>query len=186
MHCPVLFAGLAFAPSLLAQPSAQNPGLPHLERHSSATQLIVDGKPFLILGGELHNSSSSSVEYMKAVWPRLAAEHLNTVVLPVAWETIEPEEGKFDFSSVDGLLEGARANNLRLVILWFGSWKNTYSSYVPGWVKRDTAKFPRVQMADGRDTERLSPFSPAARDAVRPMPCMRLASSRPLGFLRSE
>jgi beta-galactosidase GanA len=68
---------------------------------------------------------------MNTVWPRLAAMHLNTVLVPVAWETIEPEEGKFDYSNVDGLLEGARANNLKLVILWFGAWKNTYSSYVP-------------------------------------------------------
>jgi beta-galactosidase GanA len=140
-------------------------GLPHLEKRGNATQLIVDGKPMLVLGGELHNSSSSSVEYMKPVWPRLAAMHLNTALLPVAWETIEPEEGKFDFRNVDGLLDGARENNLRLVILWFGAWKNTYSSYAPGWVKRNEARFPRVEMSDGRGTERLSPFSAAVRDA---------------------
>jgi len=138
---------------------------PRLERRGQATQLIVDGQPFLMLGGELHNSSSSSVAYMKPVWPRLAAMHMNTVLLPVAWETIEPEEGKFDFSVVDGLLEGARANNLKLVILWFGAWKNTFSSYAPGWVKTNIARFPRVQTSDGRDTERLSPFSTAVRDA---------------------
>jgi hypothetical protein len=136
-----------------------------LEKRGSTTQLIVDGKPFLILGGELHNSSSSSVAYMKPIWPRLAAMDLNTVLAPVAWETIEPEEGKFDFSVVDGLIEGARQNNLRLVFLWFGSWKNTYSSYVPAWVKSDTERFPRVQASDGRDTERLSPFSAVNRDA---------------------
>jgi len=136
-----------------------------LEKRGSTTQLIVDGKPFLILGGELHNSSSSSVAYMKPIWPRLAAMDLNTVLAPVAWETIEPEEGKFDFSVVDGLIEGARQNNLRLVFLWFGSWKNTYSSYAPGWVKSDTERFPRVQTSDGRDTERLSPFSVTNRDA---------------------
>ena len=102
---------------------------------------------------------------MKPVWPRLAAMHMNTVLLPVAWETIEPEEGKFDFTSVDGLLKGARENNLKLVILWFGAWKNTYSSYVPAWVKTNTERFPRVQTADGRGTERLSPFSTAVRDA---------------------
>ena len=139
--------------------------LPHLEKRGLVTQLIVDGKPFLVLGGELHNSSSSSHGYMKPVWPQLAALQLNTVLLPVAWETIEPTEGKFDFTCVDQLLEGARENNLRLVLLWFGAWKNTYSSYVPAWVKTNTERFPRVQMSDGRSTERLSPFSKAVRDA---------------------
>jgi hypothetical protein len=160
---------------------AQTPDtqLPHLERRGLATQLIVDAKPFLVLGGEVHNSSSSSAEYMKAVWPQLAAMHLNTVLLPVAWETIEPEEGKFDFSLVDQLLEGARENNLRLVLLWFGAWKNTYSSYVPAWVKKDTERFPRVQMSDGRSTERLSPFSKAVRDADA------TAFAKLMGHLRS-
>ena len=138
---------------------------PRLERRGAATQLIVDGRPFLVLGGELHNSSSSSIAYMAPLWPRLAAMHLNTVLAPVAWETIEPAEGTFDFSVVDGLLQGARENHLRLAILWFGSWKNTYSSYVPAWVKRDQSRFPRVQTSDGRGTERLSPFCAACRDA---------------------
>src|SRR6202020_2242875 len=142
---------MAFGTAAVGQTHESQAGLPHLEKRGRATQLIVDGKPFLVLGAELHNSSSSSVEYMKPVWPRLAAMHMNTVLLPVAWETIEPEEGKFDFSVVDGLLEGARANNLKLVILWFGAWKNTYSSYVPGWVKRDTERFPRVQTSDDRE-----------------------------------
>ena len=62
------------------------------------------------------------------------------------------EEGKFDFVPVDGLIQGAREHNLRLVLLWFGSWKNTYSSYVPAWVKRDEERFPRVQLHDGRGT----------------------------------
>ena len=92
--------------------------------------------------------------------PRLKSMNLNTVLVPVAWETIEPEEGKFDFSNVDGLLKGARDNDLRLVILWFGAWKNTYSSYVPAWVKRDQTRFARVQTSDGHGTERLSPFPP--------------------------
>ena len=149
----------------IGQPRDSPTGLPHLEKRGSATQLIVDGKPFLVLGGELHNSNSSSIEYMKPIWPQLSAIHLNTVLLPVAWETIEPEEGKFDFRNVDGLLAGARANNLKLVVLWFGAWKNTYSSYAPAWVKTNTDRFPRVQTSDGRDTERLSPFSAAVRDA---------------------
>jgi hypothetical protein len=159
-----LFVSIALSGSAFGQVHTSPAGLPHLVNHSSATQLFVDGKPFLVLGGELHNSSSSSVEYMKPVWPRLAATHLNTVLLPVAWETIEPEEGKFNFRCVDGMLDGARDNNLKLVVLWFGAWKNTYSSYVPAWVKNDLDRFPRVQTSDGRGTERLSPFSSAVRD----------------------
>lgn len=161
----LLIAGIALGGSAAGQSQNSTRGLPHLERGGNRTQLIVDGKPFLVLGGELHNSSSSSVEYMKPVWPRLAAMHLNTVLTPVAWETIEPEEGKFDFACIDGLLEGARENNLKLVFLWFGAWKNTYSSYAPAWVKTNTERFPRVQTNDGRDTERLSPFSTVVRDA---------------------
>lgn len=149
----------------LAQTPVHAGSLPHLEKRGNATQLIVDGAPYMVLGGELHNSSSSSVEYMKPIWPRLAKMHLNTVILPVAWETIEPREGEFDFKCVDGLLEGARANNLRLVVLWFGAWKNTFSSYAPGWVKTDVERFPRVQTSSGRDTDRLSPFSKTVRDA---------------------
>lgn len=118
-----------------------------------------------MLGGELHNSSSSSLEYMNNVWPRLAQMHMNTALLPVAWETIEPEEGRFDFRCVDGLLEGARQNNLKIVFLWFGAWKNTFSSYTPAWVKTNLDRFPRVQTSSGRNTERLSPFSSVARDA---------------------
>src|SRR3984885_8467770 len=144
---------------------SQAPALPHLEKRGSATQLIVDGNPFLVLGGELHNSSSSSVAYMEPVWARLSAMHLNTVLLPVAWETIEPEEGKFDFRCVDGLLEGARKSNLKLVVLWFGAWKNTYSTYAPAWVKTNTKRFPRVQTSNGMGTERLSPLSAAVRNA---------------------
>lgn len=139
--------------------------LPRLEQRGKAMQLVVEGRPFLILGGEIHNSSSSDLAYMAPIWPKLKAMNLNTVLVPIAWETIEPVEGQFDFALLDGLLRGARAQDMRVVLLWFGAWKNTYSSYVPAWVKRDQARFARTLTADGRGTERLSPFSDAARDA---------------------
>jgi len=133
--------------------------IPHLEKKGTATQLIVDGRPFLILGGELHNSSSSSLAYMKPIWPKLAKMNLNTVLTPVSWELIEPAEGKFDFTLVDGLIRGARQNNLHLVFLWFGSWKNSMSSYAPAWVKTDSQRFPRAKSSEGKSLQILSPFS---------------------------
>jgi len=127
--------------------------------------LIVDGNPFLVLAGELHNNSATSLEYMKPIWPRLAAMHLNTVLAAISWALLEPTEGKFDYTLVDGLIRDARAHNLRLVLLWFGSWKNTWSSYAPDWVKRDFERFPRVQLRNGSGTERLTPLSEANRNA---------------------
>lgn len=161
----LLPALLSFLTPIVSAAQVRDPVLPHLEQRGKAKQLVVEGKPFLILGGEIHNSSSSDLAFMTPIWPKLKAMNLNTVLVPVAWETIEPVEGRFDFALVDGLLRGARAHDLKLVLLWFGAWKNTYSSYVPAWVKRDQIRFARVLTADGRGTERLSPFSEAARDA---------------------
>ncbi|PHR93830.1 MAG: beta-galactosidase [Robiginitomaculum sp.] len=139
--------------------------IPHLRAHGTATQLVVHDKPFLILGGELGNSTVSDLGYLEQYWPVFEALHLNTILAPVSWELIEPVEGQFDFSSVDGLIEAARAHNQKLVILWFGSWKNSMSSYVPAWVKRDQSRFPRAQKPDGTGLEILSPFSAENRDA---------------------
>jgi len=149
---------------LLAAPvSAED--IPRLERRGEATQLVVDGAPFLILGGELGNSEASSREAMRAHWPKLQAMNLNTVLAPAYWELIEPEEGQFDFATVDWLLADAREHDMRLVLLWFGTWKNSMSSYVPAWVKRDTTRFPRTAGADGRAQEIVSAFSRNAREA---------------------
>ena len=160
--CAVGALCLAWAPDGRAQASAE---IPHLRRQGTATQLVVDGAPFLIRGGELGNSSASDPAYMRPIWPKLVALNLNTVLAPVYWELIEPEEGAFDFALVDSLLAGARRHELRLVLLWFGSWKNSMSSYAPEWVKTDQERFPRAEGSDGRGIEILSPFSEANRDA---------------------
>jgi hypothetical protein len=145
--------------------SGTSPAIPHLQKQGTATQLMVDGKPFLMLAGELRNSSSSSSEFLKPIWPRLVAMHLNTVLSAVHWELIEPQEGKFDFSLVDSQIRDAHIYNLRLVFLWFGSWKNGVSSYIPAWVKTNQARFPRVQDKEGKGIETLSTLSAANRDA---------------------
>ncbi|HMO57823.1 MAG TPA: DUF5597 domain-containing protein [Roseiflexaceae bacterium] len=136
----------------------RQPSIPHLRRQGSATQLIVDDRPMLVLGGELHNSSASSLDYMRPIWERMVALNFNTLLAPISWELIEAREGEFDFRLLDGLVHDARRYGLRLILLWFGSWKNGQSSYIPGWVKRDTGRFPRAQLSDGT-AEILTPIA---------------------------
>lgn len=134
--------------------------LPHLEHRGCATQLVVDGRPYIILGGELWNSAASSPAYMEGVWEHLAEAGLNTVLTPVYWELIEPRQGEFDFMTLDAAVQAARRNDLHLVLLWFGSWKNSMSCYAPEWVKEQFGrKYPLARTADGRTLEILSAFS---------------------------
>jgi beta-galactosidase GanA len=90
---------------------------------------------------------------MKPVWPRLVETKLNSVVAGVSWAQVEPSEGKFDFKIVDGVIQEARSHNLRLILIWFASWKNGYSSYPPDWLKKDFERFPRTQIAGGKSRD---------------------------------
>ena len=160
---PALLLALLLSPASLAQ-AGGGAEIPHLEQRGAARQLIVDGKPMLMIAGELRNSSSSSLEYMKPLWKQLADAGLNTVLTPVSWELVEPEEGRYDFALVDGLLAQAREQHVRIVFLWLAAWKNGVSGYPPVWVKRDLKRFPRA-MQNGQPTSTLSTFSPALREA---------------------
>ena len=131
---------------------------PYLGKGTDAVQLFVDGKPFLSRGGELGNSSASNMDYLRSFWPKLASLNLNTVLAPVYWELMEPVEGQFDFTLLDTLIHSARRHDLRLVLLWFGSWKNSMSCYAPAWVKQNQKRFPRSRISDGEALEILTPF----------------------------
>src|SRR5215467_10016330 len=150
---------------LLHANAQQSSHLPHLVKNENYTQLIVDNKPFLILGGELGNSSASSNDYMRPIWPKLRQMNLNTVFAPVYWELMEPIEGRFDFSLVDSLIKNARLNKMRLVLLWFGTWKNSMSCYAPEWVKTNMKRFPRAQDKNNVQQEILTPFNRNNLDA---------------------
>lgn len=102
-------------------PVAAKAPLPELKRVHGTTQLFVDGKPYLVRGGELNNSSASSAAFMAPIWPKLKAMNVNTVLVPAYWELIEPSEGHFDFKSVDVVLANARKHNMRVVLLWLAA-----------------------------------------------------------------
>lgn len=149
-----LFAALGI---LSAVPSAAR-DLPRLESKGGHHALIVDGEPYLVLGAQVNNSSAWPAA-MPKVWPVIDALHANTVQVPIAWEQIEPEEGKFDFSFLDLLLDQARQHDKRLILLWFATWKNTSPSYAPAWVKLNNGRFPRMKDAEGKTHYALSPFA---------------------------
>jgi hypothetical protein len=157
LPCAVAMLGFSMADAQ----SVSTSFLPHLEKRGKATQLIVDGRPFLILAGELTNSASSSMEYMEPYWPKLAAANMNTVLAAVTWELVEPEPGRFDFALVDGAIREARRNHLHLIFLWFGSWKNGESTYTPLWVKKNRKQYPLFLTESGQSITYLSVFKEA-------------------------
>ncbi len=134
--------------------------LPRIDRSGVRPVLLVDGRPFLVLGGQINNSSAWSVT-LPTVWPVLDVMHANTLEAPVYWETLEPAQGNFDFTQTDALLTGAREHHKRLVLLWFGTWKNGSPSYVPEWIKRDPVRYPLARKTDGTLSFSLSPFGEA-------------------------
>jgi beta-galactosidase GanA len=153
-----LFLAIGLLPSALAVEA------PKLVEKDGRWALFVEGRPYLILGGQIHNSSAWPAE-LRQVWTSLAALHANTVEAPVYWEQIEAHPGQFDFANVDELVKGARAHNLQLVLLWFGTWKNGNMHYVPQWVKTDPIRFPRMINPSGEPIDVLSANSRTNLDA---------------------
>ncbi|MGD0904821.1 MAG: DUF5597 domain-containing protein [Terracidiphilus sp.] len=138
--------------------------LPSIVQKDGRYALLVDGEPYLMLGVQANNSSAWPA-YLDKVWPAAETLHANTVELPIYWEQMEATQGKFDFSVVDLILKQAREHHLRLVLLWFGTWKNASSHYTPEWIKLDQVKYPFVRDKDGRTVDSPSPFSPARLEA---------------------
>jgi len=140
--------------------------LPQLRRKGNGWELLVDGKPFIMLSGEVHNSSASTLQYMKDhVWDAVTQLNCNSLIVPIYWELFEPEEGQFDYSLLDGLVVEAGKRNMKLVLLWFATWKNSFSTYTPEWVKTDVKRFFRMEFPDGKKMPRISYFCEAARNA---------------------
>ena len=150
---------------------------PALRTTATGAQLIIDGRPALLLGGQLHNSSPSSPAYMEPIWDRLSGMGIRTVIGAASWAQVEPVEGTFDFTAVDSQIEQARAHGMRLVLIWFGAFKNAASTYAPAWVRQDVGRFPRA-VAAGTDKALftypgampkpvLTVFSPHLLDADR-------------------
>lgn len=146
----LMFGSLSFATT-----TAQ----PRLERKDNTAHIVANGHPMLMIGGEMGNSSASTLADVQRHFQHLRQLGLNTVLAPVTWELIEPQEGNFDFSTLDNILQEARRNDFKVVLLWFGAWKNSMSCYAPEWFKRDVKRFPRAHTRDGKPVEEASSLS---------------------------
>jgi beta-galactosidase GanA len=146
------------------KPVVASAPMPQFVEKNGRFALMVDGAPWLMLGGQANNSSNYP-SMLPKVWPAIEKLGANTLEIPVAWEQIEPVEGRFDFSYVDMLLKQAREHHTRLDLLWFGAYKNTSPSYTPSWVKRDTARFPHLITKTGDQSYALTPIAQATLDA---------------------
>jgi len=134
--------------------------VPEVVTRDGRSALMVDGAPYLVLGAQVNNSSAWA-SMLPKVWPAVRKLGANTVSVPIAWEQLEPVEGRFDFSFLDTLLAEARTQQVRLILLWFATWKNNGPNYAPEWVKLDGARFPRLVDAQGKVLNSLSPHATA-------------------------
>lgn len=155
----LLASALLCTATALAQPA--------LVKKNGSTHFEIDGKPFVMFTGELHNSTSTSESYMKeiGVWEQMKKANFNTVIASCSWDVIEREAGKYDFTSVDHVIKNARENGLKVVMIWFASWKNSASTYAPSYIKRNPEKYPLVKNAEGKFLNILSAFGENSKNA---------------------
>ncbi len=143
MKRTILLAALSF----LAAYAVSAQGIPSLQQVNGRTCLVQDGKPLILLSGELHNSTASSVSYMEKekTFDNLKAIGLNSVIATASWELVEPTEGKFDFTEVDYVIKAARERDMKVMFIWFGAFKNPFMTYAPTWMKKDVKRLPRAK-----------------------------------------
>jgi len=155
---------LFVATSLMVSAQVKDVSGPRLVEKDGRHALLVDGQPFLILGGQAHNSSAWT-GMMPQVWSAIGTMHANTLEVPIYWEQIEDQQGKFDFSLVNMLLTQARGHKVHLVLLWFATWKNGSNHYIPDWMKMEAAKYPNITGKNGQAVDSPSPHTQVAMEA---------------------
>jgi len=171
------FAGLSLVLAAAASMAlAQGKPIPQIVKQGAKYTFLVDGKPFLMLGGQVDNFNSWWPSYhsldplpdeIAKVLPGFKSYHANTIEFPVHWGLIEPTEGKFDFAAFDQIVRNIRAHDLRAIVLWFGTWKAGEWDYYPDWVTSNPKRFPPARDEDGKALRSLSPHGAATLEADR-------------------
>ncbi|MGC2659745.1 MAG: DUF5597 domain-containing protein [Bryobacteraceae bacterium] len=148
----------------LSQAQQAEHAIPSIVHKDGRYALLVDGSPFFMLGVQANNSSAWPATLPKA-WAAVDYVHANTLEIPIYWEQFEPKHGQFDYSLIDAIIGQARSHGVRLVLLWFGTWKNGSQHYMPEWMKRDPERYFHVVDKNGRPVDSPSPFAAASLEA---------------------
>jgi beta-galactosidase GanA len=159
----VLFSVITFI-SVINSFGQDERAMPKIVEKDGRHTLLIEGSPYFILGGQVHNSSAWP-SMMPQIWSAVEEMHLNTVEVPIYWEQIESQKGKFDFSLIDTLLNQSRVHKVHLILLWFATWKNGSDHYMPEWMKRDPGKYPNVINKNGKPVDSPSPNIDATMEA---------------------
>ena len=138
--------------------------IPRIVKKDGRFALFVDDAPYLMLGAQTHNSSDWPAMFAK-VWPAMEYLNVNTVEIPVYWEQLEPRQGQYDYTAIDKLLAEARQHRVRLVVLWFGTWKNGSQHYMPEWMKLAPDRYPHMVDKNGHAVDSPSPYATASLEA---------------------
>jgi len=138
--------------------------IPRIVKKDGRFALFVDDAPYLMLGAQTHNSSDWPATFAK-VWPAMEYLNVNTVEIPVYWEQFEPRQGQYDYTAIDKLLAEARQHRVRLVVLWFGTWKNGSQHYMPEWMKLAPDRYPHMVDKNGHAVDSPSPYATASLEA---------------------
>ena len=162
LYTLVLFALVNIAVS--CAPSTPEAEMPRIVENEGRHALLVDGEPFFMFGGQSANSSTWP-KMLPGVWSTIESMHANTLEIPIYWEQFEPEPGKFDYSTIQMVLDQARERDVRLVLLWFATWKNGSNHYMPQWMKNDPQKYPNLMNKEGRYVDSPSPHATASMEA---------------------
>ncbi len=138
--------------------------IPRVVKKDGRFALLVDGAPYLMLGAQVHNSSTWPATLPK-VWPAMEYLNVNTVEMPIYWEQFEPRPGEYDYTTIDTVLTQARQHRVRVVLLWFGTWKNGSQHYMPEWMKLAPDRYPHMVDKDGHAVDSPSPYAAASLEA---------------------
>ncbi|MGA2193878.1 MAG: DUF5597 domain-containing protein [Bryobacteraceae bacterium] len=160
----VLAAWVALCAVVALTAQVKEQPIPSVVKKDGRYALFVDGAPYLMLGAQVHNSSAWPA-MLPQVWPAMEYLHVNTVEIPVYWEQFEPRQGQYDYTAIDTLLAQARQHRLRLVLLWFGTWKNGSQHYMPEWMKLAPDRYPHMVDKNGRAVDSPSPYATASLEA---------------------